>query len=101
MIENSDWNFFSIKDIETRFTTFRNIVLSAMRIHAQLRKVYIRNDKPLFSLAQNFVSAKTRQLQTKKEKLLYNEIFDKLLNTRNQLNSNYKRDFEKFQRQWI
>ena len=66
-----------------------------------MRKVYIRNDKPLFSLAQKFVSATTRQLQIKKEDLLDNEIFDKLLNTRNQLNSNYKRDFEKFQKQLI
>ena len=89
--------FYSIKDIETLYIAFENIVLSAIRPHAPLRKVYIRNDKPLFSLAQTFVSATTKKLQIKKEDLLDNEIFDKLLNTRNQLNSNYKRDFKKFQ----
>ena len=66
--------FYSIKDIETLYTTFENIVLSAIRTHAPLRKVYKRNDKPLLSLAQKFVSATTRQLQIKKD-LLDNEIF--------------------------
>ena len=66
-----------------------------------MRKVYIRIEKPLFSLAKKFVSATTKELQINKEDLLDKEIFDKLLNTRNQLNSNYKRNFIKFQKQLI
>ena len=72
-----------------------------MRTHAPLRKVYLRNDKRLFSLAQKFINSTTRQLQIKKEDLLDKKIFDNLLNTRNHLNSNYKRNFEKFQQQLI
>ena len=92
--------FYSNKDIETLYTTLEKIVLIAIRTHAPLRKVYKRNDKPLF-LAQKFVCATTRQLQIKKEHLLDNEISDKLLNTRNQLNSKYKKYFEKFKKQLI
>ena len=72
-----------------------------IKTHAPLRKVYIRIEKPLFSLAQKFVSVTTRELQINKEDLLDKEIFDKLLNTRNQLNSNYKRNFKKFQKHLI
>ena len=56
-----------------------------------------RCNKNLLAQRQ-FVSAKTRQLQIKKEDLLNNEIFEKLLNARNQLNSNYQKDFEKYQK---
>ena len=48
---------------------FAKILSKAFQKHAPLRKVFVRNEKPLYSLAKKFVSTTTREEEINRDKL--------------------------------
>ena len=52
-------------DVEEMFSRFESLIAKVIRLHASIRKLFIRNNKLNFSLADMFVSNTTKCLNEK------------------------------------
>ena len=72
-----------------------------IRLHAPIRKIFIRNHKPNFSLADKFVSNTTKSLNKKRYEFLVSDNFDNFLKLKDLTSKEYLKDYERFQKQLI
>ena len=72
-----------------------------IRLQAPIRKFFIRNHKPNFSLADKFVSKTTNCLDKKRNKFLLSEKSDNFLKLKDLTSKEYLKDYVRFQTQLI
>ena len=59
-----NWSLiYESNDIEAMFSRFESLIADVIRLHAPIRKIFIRNHKPNFSLVDKFVSNTTKKPQ--------------------------------------
>ena len=63
LVNNSDWgHFYGQLCAEGMFSIFTSIIENSLNKSIQKKKVFIRNDKSLFTIHQKWVSRKTKHL---------------------------------------
>ena len=74
-LKNSNWaQFYQQTSAEDHFTAFSSIVEKALRKHAPLKSVYIRNNKSIVEQKRLDYNRKVKQLQRKKQKRRISEM---------------------------
>ena len=97
-----NWSLiYESNDIEEMFSRFESLIANVIRLHAPIRKIFIRNRKPNFSLADKFVSNTTKSLNKKRYEFLVSENFDNFLKLKDLTSKEYLKDYERFQKQLI
>ena len=79
----------------------KGLIANVIRLHAPIRKIFIRNHKPNFSLADKFVSNTTKCLNKKRNEFLLSENIDNFLRLKDLTSKEYLKDCERFQTQLI
>ena len=79
------------------FARFESLIAIVIRLHAPIRKIFIRNHKPNFSLVSNT----TKCLNKKNNDFLLSENIDKFLKLKDLTSKEYLKDYERFQTQLI
>ena len=93
-----NWSLiYESNDIEEMFARFESLIANVIRLHAPIRKIFIRNHKPNFSLVSNT----TKCLNKKKNEFLLSENIDKFLKLKDLTSKEYLKDYERFQAQLI
>ena len=97
-----NWSLiYESNDIEEMFSRFESLIANVIRLHAPIRKIFIRNNKPNFSLADKFVTNATKCLNKKRNEFLLSENFDNFLKLKDLTSKEYLKDYERFQTQLI
>ena len=97
-----NWSLiYESNDIEEKFARFESLISNVIRLHVPIRKSFIRNHKPNFSLADKFVSNTTKCLNNKRNEFLLSENIDKFLKLKDLTSKEYLKDYERFQTQMI
>ena len=56
---------YESNDVDEMFSHFESLIANVIRLHAPIRKIFMRSKKPNFSLADKFVSNATKCLNKK------------------------------------
>ena len=82
------------------FSRKESLIANVIRLHAPIRKIFIRNNKPNFSLADKFVPNTTKCVNKKGMNFYYQRILS-FLKLKDLTSKEYLKDYERFQTQLI
>ena len=77
------------------FDLFTNTFVQELEKHAPIKKCFIRNDKNIFSLSENWISITTRQLMINRENFLNDENFKQFFSSQENSSTSFSEDYKK------
>ena len=101
-LEQQNWQKMYVQNsLDSMLQVFTENFTTALSKSAPLKKCFIRNDKIFFTLTDNWLTRKSRQLMVDRDRFLNDKDYENFFDLKNQFSTSNDNDFNRFHRNLI